>query len=373
MNQEAEKIINIEHAENVHIDAPGLDEAAEKLGEMIDALPEIIERTIMMFFSKQASADPSEITMCKDPSISPMSLENIFHGPIGIGDIVMSHWQIDRCIGKGSISTVYEAHHTKTSYRSAVKVIHSSFQFFDYNKTDATHRVYNASDMIRMELDNMVALKGTGYIVDYDDHEVLENSDGSQDIIIRMELLQPISDILRVKTPARGDVIRLGIDICKALEFCNKNNIIHCDVKPSNIYLNKWGGYKLGDFSASTKIGDKQEQEQIGTLKYMAPEVYQGKPFTPNIDTYSLGLVMYELLKVNKLKDPASREAALSDRLSSKPLPSIPGIDKALQSVILKACAYNPKERFSSPTEMLRELKKLEHGRKIPRKYLVKR
>ena len=106
----------------------------------------------------------------------------------------------------------------------------------------------------------------------------------------------------------------------------------------------------MGDFSAAVKVGENQDR--IGTLKYMAPEVYCGKPFSANIDTYSLGLVMYELMRKKK-------DDALSQRLSGIPLPPIPEIDQALQSVILKACAFNPEDRFSSPTEMLDELMKV--------------
>ena len=139
--------------------------------------------------------------------------------------------------------------------------------------------------MIQMELGNMVELKGTGYIVEYEDHEAVENADGSQDIIIRMELLHPLPEVLRSKMLPRDEVVKLGIDICKALKYCEKDGIIHGDVKPSNIYVTKWGGYKLGDFSASLKTEDSRNSNRIGTLKYMAPEVYNGKPFTGNIDT----------------------------------------------------------------------------------------
>lgn len=352
MKQDAEKIINIEHANNVHIDAPGLFETAEKLNQAIESIPGLITSTIMLLSSKLS--DPSIIAAITNNA----SLQNPPRGTIDVGNIVMSHWQIDRCIGKGSFSTVYEAHHVGNQYKSAIKVIHSSFQFFDINSSDATHRVYNASEMIRMELDNMVELRGTGYVVEYEDHESIENSDGSQDIIIRMELLQPLPDLLRLRRLYRDEVVRLGIDICKALEFCNKANVIHCDVKPSNIYRTKWGGYKLGDFSASTKVGEARDPNQIGTLKYMAPEVYHGKPFSANVDTYSLGLVLYELLKANE--DLAADESALSQRISGASLPPISSIDQPFQSVINKACAYNPEDRFSSPTEMLNELLKLE-------------
>jgi len=350
MNQQADKIYNIEHADSVNIHIDGLFESVEKFNQAAERIPGLIDCTILML-SKYA--DALNHTASREDIIP---IKDTHRGTVDIGDTVMSHWQIDKCIGKGSISTVYEAHHTGSQYKSAIKVIHSSFQYFDIAKTDITHRVYDASQMVQLELDNMVGLKGTGYIVDYEDHDAVENSDGSQDIIIRMELLQPLSDLLRSRTLSREEVIRLGIDICKALEFCDKNNVIHCDVKPSNIYVNKWGGYKLGDFSASTKSGEKRNSDLVGTLKYMAPEVYAGKPFSSNIDTYSLGLVMYELLDSGS---PVSKEAALYQRFSGAQLPRLPRADETLQSIILKACAYKPKDRFSSATEMLNELLKL--------------
>lgn len=109
----------------------------------------------MLLFSKYVSDDPSILNAIRENMFVPTSLQSSGKSGISIGDIVMSHWQIDRYIGKGSISTVYEAHHTRNQYRSAIKVIHSSFQFFDLDRSEHTHRVYDASEMIQMELDNI--------------------------------------------------------------------------------------------------------------------------------------------------------------------------------------------------------------------------
>ena len=346
LHQNADKIFNIERIENVNVDMSDLEETIKKLNQAMDSLPDLVERSIFLTFSKLS---PDFLNANKEKSMAPIPLKDLYERTFSEGDIVMSHWQIDRCIGKGSFSTVYEAHHTDSMYKSAIKIIHSSFEYFDIFKTDVTHRIFNASQMIHMELDNLVKLRGTGYIVEYEDHEAIGGPYGPQDIIIRMELLHPLSDVLRLKMPTKAEVIQLGIDICKALEFCYSNNIIHCDVKPANIYLTEWGRYKLGDFSASTKTGNPRNPEQIGTLKYMAPEIYAGKPFSPNVDTYSLGLVMYELLK-------KAEEDDFYKRLTGEPLPVIPDIDQPLQSIILKACSYDPEDRFSSPTEMLNEL-----------------
>ena len=350
MNQKAEKIYNIEHVDSIHIDVSNLFEA-------INNSPEIMEYTVAMLSSIKLSNN--------NRPMGPASIRNKREGVYNVGDIIMSHWQIDRCIGKGSIGSVYEAHHTGhgSLYRSAIKIINSDLLYSPIARTaefeDISHTTIHASYGIQQELDNMVELRGTGYIVDYEDHERISYDDGSEGIIIRMELLEPLSNKLQEEQMSRNEVVRLGIDICKALEFCAKSGVIHCDIKPSNIYVTKWGGYKLGDFSASIRSDKSQEHDRMGTLKYMAPEVYQGKPFSSNIDTYSLGLVMYTMLRWNQSKNTSLDRAALPQRLSGEPLAPIPGLDKPLQAIILKACSYKPEDRFSTPTEMLNELLKL--------------
>jgi len=353
ISQKAEKIINIEHVENVHIEAPDYYESLENLNQVIERIPEIIETSIVMLSQKADFNTPIDKG---NRLFAPLPLKKPYKTAIDIGDIVMSHWQIDRCIGKGSFSTVYEAHHTGSLYKSAIKIFHSDsfIKYYNLSLPEDTTRfpLDTTFTMARIELDNLIKLKGTGYIVEYEDHDFFDNMDGSQNIIIRMELLKPLSEVLSSKKMSREEVINLGIDICKALEFCNKENIIHRDVKPSNIYLTKWGGYKLGDFSAATRTGVSRNLDQVGTLKYMAPEVYAGKMYSSNIDTYSLGIVLYELLKKTESID-------FYKRLSGEPLSPISDIDQPLQSIIFKACSYNPDDRFSSPTEMLNELLKV--------------
>jgi len=348
IQQNAEKIYNIERIENANVDISHLIDTLDKLKEAVERFPELLSSTIM----RLPDTSNTIIEMWNRTQAS-MSSHNQYDEELGTGDIVMSHWQIDRCIGKGSFSTVYEAHHTDHLFKSAIKVIHPTVQYINIFRTDVTHRIYHTSELVYRELENMAKLRGNGYIVEYEDHEIVGNPSSPQNIIIRMELLRPLTDVLRSKSLSREEVVKLGIDICKALEFCHKDNILHCDVKPSNIYLTKWGGYKLGDFSASSSTrGEPRDPEHIGTLKYMAPEVYAGEWFSASIDTYSLGLVMYELLQ-------RTEKSVFYGRLSGTPLPPISNIDQPLQSIIFKACAYNPEDRFSSATEMLSELLKL--------------
>lgn len=363
---------------------------AEKLNAVIDNIPELIGSTIAMAFSAKTAYNTNDalnITVAlstdgKDAAwpgspisplttLAPVLLQSKREDAYRIGDVVLRHWEIVRCISKGSYSTVYEAHRTVHGVvcKSAIKIIHSSVRSVPIaGMNGLASQTISSSCLAQHELAYMMELKGTGYIVSYEDHDTVDLPDGSQDTIIRMELLEPLSEVPHSIVLATDNVVKMGIDICKALELCADLNIVHRDVKPSNIFLTRWGGYKLGDFSAAATIGDQLEINQIGTLMYMAPEVYRGETFSANIDTYSLGLVMYELLNGNKvpfLREDGPRggmpssDAALSRRLSGEPLPEISGVSRALQSVILKACAVDPTERFHSSLEMRKALEEL--------------
>ena len=349
MNQNAEKIYNIEHVGNFNVD--GFPEMADKLNQAIASIPDLIETTLAMLLSRNLPPNQTMVVF-DDVFYKPLQASN--REEPKIGDIVLFQWQINQCIGKGGISSVYEVHHTDLGpqCRSAIKVMNSNLQYSPIVGAPGSRHL-SLDYRMETELDCMVDLQGTGYIVDYKDHEKIINNDGSWSLILRMELLESLPNILRKKSMLRRDVIRLGIDICRALEYCFKDDIIHCDVKPSNIYVTKWGGYKLGDFSASIR-SNTQWRDRMGTPKYMTPEAYHSKALTPSSDIYSLGIVLYE-----QFAGTPSTKDALSHRLSGEPLPPIPGLDKKLQSIILKACAFRPEDRFSTPTEMLEELLKV--------------
>ena len=118
------------------------------------------------------------------------------------------------------------------------------------------------------------------------------------DILIQMELLTPLNQYIRDHVVTRQDVIRLGIDLCKALELCQKYNIIHRDVKPENIFISETGDFKLGDFGiARTVEKTTSGLSKKGTYTYMAPEVYKGEAYGTTVDIYSLGIVLYRLLQ----------------------------------------------------------------------------
>lgn len=289
-------------------------------------------------------------------------------------------WHIVRKIGSGSFGTVYEIAREDfgSQYKAALKVISIPQSEQDLSqvkknigKNDKSLEVYYksvASEIVK-EFEMMYKLKGFSNIVSYEDHEVRKHRDGiGWDIMIRMELLTPLDVYRKKHTMTREEVVRLGIDICKALERCEKYGIVHRDIKPGNIFVSEQGDFKLGDFGIARTIeahDEVLELSQKGTINYMAPEVFKGGKYDFRVDLYSLGIVLYRFLNRDTLPFlPLTSgevtfgviENAKQLRLSGEPLPRPCDDNTQLADVVLKACRYCPKDRYQSPGEMRKHL-----------------
>ena len=288
-------------------------------------------------------------------------------------------WRIKRFIGAGSYGRVFEIERRDefdTVYTGALKAVtipSSQGELdeiladgMDMNGASTYFRDYVKE--LNREIALMSKLKGHSNIVSYEDHKMFPHEDGvGWDILIRMELLTPITSYLKQNhTFTRREVIQLGMDLCKALEICQRYNIIHRDIKPANIFISETEDFKLGDFGvariASASTG---ASTRAGTVNYMAPEVFRGEKYTSNVDIYSLGLVMYQLLNNNRMPlyppypqpiTPSSRERAQAQRLSGAALPPPANAEGRLAEIVLKACAPDPAQRYDSPAVMRQAL-----------------
>ena len=293
-------------------------------------------------------------------------------------------WRIKRFIGAGSYGRVFEIERRDefdTVYTGALKAVtipSSQGELdeiladgMDMNGASTYFRDYVKE--LNREIALMSKLKGHSNIVSYEDHKMFPHEDGvGWDILIRMELLTPITSYLKQNhTFTRREVIQLGMDLCKALEICQRYNIIHRDIKPANIFISDTEDFKLGDFGvariASASTG---ASTRAGTVNYMAPEVFRGEKYTSNVDIYSLGLVMYQLLNNNRMPlyppypqpiTPSSRERAQAQRLSGAALPPPANAEGRLAEIVLKACAPDPAQRYDSPTVMRQALEAIRY------------
>lgn len=298
-------------------------------------------------------------------------------------DVVMENWKLKRLIGQGSFGKVFEAEKNDYgTYKAAIKIItiprtkSELAEASRFGLTEESARDYfkGAIDRIVKNIALMSQLQGVTNIVDYADYRVIEHTDGiGWDILIRMELLNPLIKRIDNGVMHQDEVVKLGIDICSALEVCHKAGIVHRDVKPANIFVSDHGDYKLGDFGIAKKVGEgTYEYCRQGALAYMAPEVFQMESYDIRSDVYSLGLTMYRLLNENRdayLPLPplavalADQENAFAKRMRGEKLPAPKRANKELTDIVLKACAYKPENRFETPQQMQAALEEWRESR----------
>lgn len=189
------------------------------------------------------------------------------------------------------------------------------------------------------------------------------------DIYFRMELLHPLKQVIDNQY-REMNVIRLGLEVCNALEACEALNIIHRDIKPENILVSEKGVFKLGDFGIAKTSGGTQTGTMAGTFGYMAPEVANRKRYGSSADIYSLGLVLYWLMNCKTLPflpmppqipTASQRQQALNRRFSGEQIPEPRNGSVDLKKIVMKACAFTPADRYHSAIELKNDLRKLYH------------
>ena len=289
-------------------------------------------------------------------------------------------WYIKEQIGRGAIGQVYEIERNDldTTYRAALKAITIPEGPEDIKRVlssgvaeeDLADYYRKLIRKIANEFQYLAKLKGNSYIVNYEDHQIIENIDEMRwDVLIKTELLRPLVEEEIEHPLGEQDVLRLGMDICRALKYCGQYNILHRDIKPENIFIAPSGDYKLGDFGIARVVEETYVNlSRKGTYTYMAPEVFHGQKYGQQADLYSLGLVMYKLLNHGRIpfmpSYPAKiefddAEKAFTERMSGNSLPEPQTGSAKLRRIVMKACAYDVDDRYESAEEMLEDLEEL--------------
>ena len=293
-------------------------------------------------------------------------------------------WKIVEKIGEGSFGQVYKAQRTERgkSFYSAIKIINIPGSQSELNSVrsetgnDQAAREYfqNLVEECIQEIGTMEYFRGNSYIVSVEDFKVMEYLDAiGWEISIRMEYLTSFLDYCAEKQLQEKEVIQMGLDLSKALEYCRKLHIIHRDVKPENIFVSRFGDFKLGDFGIARELERTMSGfSKKGTYSYMAPEMYKGEKYDSRVDIYSLGIVLYKLMNHNRLPfmnlekqfiTYRDKENALNKRMSGEQMAPPAEAGKLFGQIILKACAFDPDERYQTPEEFYRALDDLKNGR----------
>lgn len=292
-------------------------------------------------------------------------------------------WNIVEQIGEGTYGTVYKISHEdslRTVY-SALKVIAvprsaaETAVIMSRCQTDEAVRAYlkQAVDEYTSKMKLLESFRYNPNLVRVDEYRVRERQDTpGWYILIRMNLATGLNAFAVHSPLHESEIIRLGIDICKALEICESCGIVHGNIKPENIFVSSVGGFQLGDALISQTMQKVQTSVSKKKLPgYLSPEEYKGDSFDIRADIYSLGLVMYRALNKNRLpfQDTntvsltfAQKKEALDRRFGGEPVPAPLEAGEALAHILQKACAFSPSSRYGSPAEMRQQLEALAAG-----------
>ena len=228
---------------------------------------------------------------------------------------------------------------------------------------------------------SLISEKDNHNIVSYYESDVEPVGEFRYNIYILMEMLMPLSKWVQNTNITVEDVLKIGIDISSGLSVCHKNNIIHRDIKLSNIFVTKDGVFKLGYFLFSKNINDTTVAKTIkGTPNYIAPEVYIGQgQYNSSVDNYSLGILLYYLF--NKKRFPyypdfpseyttEDEDKAFYKRMKYEKLSNPVCAPKEIAAIIRKAIS-SPEERYKRADDFLNDL--LEAKNKLSKEELSRK
>jgi serine/threonine protein kinase/WD40 repeat protein len=179
------------------------------------------------------------------------------------------------------------------------------------------------------------------------------------------------SSLLRgAESPYYREVARMARQAAEALAYAHAHGVVHRDIKPSNLLLDVQGTVWVTDFGLAKAEGSDEltrTGDVVGTLRYLAPERFQGRADARS-DIYGLGVTLYEMLALQPAFPSPHRvrlmHAILHDE-PRRPREHDPGIPRDLETIVLKAIARTPADRFPDAGAMAAELGRFVEGRPI--------
>jgi serine/threonine-protein kinase len=245
---------------------------------------------------------------------------------------------LKQVLGAGGMSVVYRGEHRVTQQEVAIKILPPELAVHDDLKA---RFVEEARVLAKLEHPNIVALNN------------FTESGGRLCLIMSYvagkTFEQMIVDGGKV---APREVVRVGIEVCKALEYAHGQHVIHRDIKPSNVLVRPDGAVKVTDFGIAKIIGQSRltsTGQTMGTVRYMSPEQVRGRALDNRSDLYSLGITLYEALAGKTPFDGENQFDIMQQQISKAP-PSFSsqGVDvpPSLERVLKSALEKEPGKRY---------------------------
>lgn len=293
----------------------------------------------------------------------------------------IAHYSIERTIGRGGMGLVFEAVHNSLGRRVALKVVN---QRLLHDANSQSRFIREARAIAKLHHTNIVPLFEVGEDAGqlFLAMQLIAGKGLDQAIVELREAAAehaakpwPRSDSKLNRSGSLSStessashrrhfnwVAEIGMQVADALAYAHDRGVIHRDIKPSNLLLEDSGVVWLTDFGLAKTDDDELTQtgEFVGTLRYMAPEQFQGR-IDERADVYSLGATLYELLGLQPAYAASDRLQLLSDIHNSAPSHLCelnPLVPRDLETIVMKAMEREPSARYQSAQAMADDLKR---------------
>jgi len=273
---------------------------------------------------------------------------------LSMGTVFAGRYQIIEELGKGGMGRVYKVFDTKIKDKVALKLIKPEVA----SDRETIERFSN-----ELKLARKIRHKNVCGMFD------IGESEGAHFITMEYVSGEDLKTIIRMSTGLTiGTVLSIGKQVCQGLAEAHNLGVVHRDLKPQNIIIDRGGNAKIMDFGIARSIREKGitgAGVMIGTPEYMSPEQTEAKDVDQRSDIYSLGIILYEMATG---RVPFEGETALSVAIKHKteipkdPKSLNPHIPDDLNRLILKCLGKDKAARYQTAAEVEGELDKIEKG-----------
>lgn len=264
--------------------------------------------------------------------------------------VLKGRYEIIRPIGSGGMAKVYLAHDLLLDRSVAVKMLRDQFLTDKELLAQFRREAKSAARLIHpyiINIYNLISDESGQYIV-------MEYVDGVT-----------LKDYMKEHTLPLENVLEIGAHLADALEDAHRHNIIHCDIKPQNILLDRNMNPKIADFGIAKMVSNQTmvySNSVMGSVHYISPEQASGGKITASSDVYSLGVVLFEML-TGQVPYTGSTAMCVAMMHSEKPIPRLKDylaeVPEGLQQIIDRAMAKRVEDRYASAGELHSDLMSL--------------